>query len=625
MSQTANEPGFDGYTVLQKLGQGGMGVVYKVQNLKLDRIEALKIISPTFSQHTQLMRRFELEAKALARIHHPNIVTIYALQESPAGQYITMEYVEGQTLGKKILTEGFFNWKSSVNIVEQLLTAFGYAHKEGVLHRDIKPNNIMLTTTGQVKVMDFGLAKLYLSQDITQTTHQAGTLAYMSPEQIKGEKLDQRSDIFAIGMTLYEMYSGRLPFDRDLSQFRIQQFIVEEEFSPPKNFNQSIPKDLSRLIMKALQKAPEDRYNSAIEMLEAFKAFCLTAELQQEITSTKVYTRPDRKHAGDRKANKEVVQDTKMPVGSINEPVSTEKTPRQYRLVLAALFLISGTVWASISLGPSILQKFDSRAIVEQTPKSNEGATVNQHNLPVVTSQQMEEPLAQDPTLEAGEEYSTQDPGELLTQTEFSSQLQEANQSTDSEADIPQQSARDEQIKSKESTSFVQPVDQDSLLPAQLSNTSVALERENRPDSSSLAIAEQTDSSEAGEGQKPDVSEPAPEISIEDGVRMKIEQLVPQLREAIVSGDWGEIPKPVANYYRDNINTLKKNFNVLAATFQINNNSSLFLEKRCEVFLTTSIEYQQKGRDDRLSMSIPSLWIWTKENGETLLEDVREK
>lgn len=263
----------DGYRILDVLGQGGMGIVYKVHNLSLDRIEALKVITPHLIDNEDFLHRFRQEAQALAKIHHPNIVTVYAQRESELGHYITMEYVEGQDLSEVLRDYGAVSWEDMMPLLKQLLSAFERAHSRGILHRDIKPHNIMLTPGRQVKVMDFGLAKFYQQQGMTMTQGVAGTPFYMSPEQIKGLRLDQRSDLFSLGMTVYELLSGQLPFDKQSSLFQIQRAIVEESFPNLCDLKDTIPQRLSEILMKALAQDRDERYSFAREMLADLEAF----------------------------------------------------------------------------------------------------------------------------------------------------------------------------------------------------------------------------------------------------------------------------------------------------------------------------------------------------------------
>ncbi len=264
----------DDYKIVQVLGQGGMGVVYKAMNIPLNRPEALKVITPQLVQEPSFLRRFQLEAQALAQIHHPNIVTVYTLRQSKIGHYITMEFVEGETLGDLLVREGAVAWPRALPIFKQFLSAFAYAHERGIIHRDIKPRNIMLTPQGVSKVMDFGLAKFYQQLDKTQTQGVSGTPFYMSPEQIRGEEnLDQRSDIFSLGLTIYQVLSGTLPFDTNTSLYNVQRAIVEDDFPSPHSLNAGIPNALSTIIMKALEKDPKARFQYAGEIIDAIEAF----------------------------------------------------------------------------------------------------------------------------------------------------------------------------------------------------------------------------------------------------------------------------------------------------------------------------------------------------------------
>ncbi|QXD13893.1 protein kinase [Rhodocaloribacter litoris] len=273
----------DGYHILQVLGRGGMGIVYKAEDVALSRPVALKIIDPALAGDRAFMRRFRSEAKALARIQSPYIVGIYALRETEAGLFIVMEYVDGGTLADLIHEAGALPWPRALSIVKQILQALHHAHSVGVIHRDIKPRNIMLTRQGQVKVTDFGLAKVRRhgrestvtrGMVTTATAGMAGTLYYMSPEQVKGlREVDHRGDLYALGMTLYEMLVGQLPFDREDSEFTVMKRIVEEKLPPPTRFIPDLPRPLVKVVTRTLEKDPARRYQSAEEMLRELEAF----------------------------------------------------------------------------------------------------------------------------------------------------------------------------------------------------------------------------------------------------------------------------------------------------------------------------------------------------------------
>ena len=259
----------DNYRILEIIGRGGMGVVLKALDISLDKIVALKVIDPFLAKDEEFVRRFKTEAKALAKLENPNIVTVHALRKTEAGFFLVMEYVDSKTLSQYLSEKGAFTITEIISITKQVLNAIGHAHKAGIIHRDIKPSNILLSNDGKVKVMDFGLAKVIQDkgQAVTMTQARAGTLYYMSPEQIKGLKnVDNRSDIYSIGMTIYEMVTGRVPFENTDSDFTIQKRIVDGEIPSPNVFTQGIPKQLLNIILKAIDKNPDKRYQNVSEM-----------------------------------------------------------------------------------------------------------------------------------------------------------------------------------------------------------------------------------------------------------------------------------------------------------------------------------------------------------------------
>lgn len=264
----------DSYQILEVIGRGGMGVVYKALDTALDKHVALKMMDPRLAEDASFLKRFRSEARALARLENPNIVNVYALRETEFGIFIVMEYVSGITLADKISRGGPLLWRKALPIFRQLLSGLGHAHEAGVLHRDIKPRNILITPENQVKIMDFGLAKILQSSDVTVTQTRAGTLYYMSPEQVKGlSKVDNRSDLYSLGMTFYEVLTGKVPFNRDDPELKILETIVKQKLPPPTQYVPEIPADLSAIIMKCLEKEPDKRYPSAKKMAEALDYF----------------------------------------------------------------------------------------------------------------------------------------------------------------------------------------------------------------------------------------------------------------------------------------------------------------------------------------------------------------
>lgn len=246
------------YKILEKLGEGGMGVVYKAEDTKLKRIVALKFLPDRVNQSEVDNSRFLQEAQAAAGLNHNNICTVYGVDEHEGHMFISMEYVEGGTLREKL---PFAKTDDAITVAIQIGEALQEAHSKGIIHRDIKADNTMLTSKGQAKVMDFGLAKLKGSLKLTRTLSTVGTVAYMSPEQIQGREADQRSDIFAFGVLLFEMLTGKLPF-RGEHEAAIMYSIVNEEPQLIENFTKKVPSGLTQILKRVLEKDPDARYQS---------------------------------------------------------------------------------------------------------------------------------------------------------------------------------------------------------------------------------------------------------------------------------------------------------------------------------------------------------------------------
>ena len=257
------------YTISDKLGEGGMGIVYKAHDTKLDRIVALKFLPPHLTKSEQDKARFLQEAKAASAIEHPNVCVIHDIQEHEGQQFIIMQYVEGQTLKDK-LKDGPLDLTDTINYAIQIAEALKAAHSKGIVHRDIKSENIMVTKTGQVKVMDFGLAKLRGSVKLTKTSSTIGTVAYMSPEQIEGKQIDSRSDIFSFGVVLYEMLTGQLPFKGEYDS-AMMYAIVNEEPEPIQTHRSDLSSEFLHVLGRVLEKNPGERYQSISDMLIVLK------------------------------------------------------------------------------------------------------------------------------------------------------------------------------------------------------------------------------------------------------------------------------------------------------------------------------------------------------------------
>jgi TolB-like protein/Tfp pilus assembly protein PilF len=258
------------YRIIEEIGHGGMGVVYKAEDLKLKRCVALKFLPPHLMDSPELKERFLIEAQAAAALSHPNICVIHEVGESEERPYIAMEYVEGETLRDR-LKKGPLETAEALDIITQVAAGLGEAHGKGIVHRDIKSANIMVTNKGQAKVMDFGLAKLRGGSSLTKSQTTLGTVAYMSPEQARGGDLDQRTDIWSLGVVLYEMLAGKLPFRGDHDQAVIHQ-IVHNEPEPLKKARPDVPPGLEEIVGQALAKKPADRYQSMEELHEDLEA-----------------------------------------------------------------------------------------------------------------------------------------------------------------------------------------------------------------------------------------------------------------------------------------------------------------------------------------------------------------
>lgn len=257
------------FEILAKLGEGGMGAVYKARDTVDDKIVALKILSGHSVQNEELIKRFNREADAGMKLSHPNIVKIYEFGKEDNEHFISMEYVDGKTL-RKLLEETPFDPAKMITIGIGVCEALKEAHNSGVVHRDIKSENIMLTSAGEVKVMDFGLAKVRDASVLTMEGSILGTVSYMSPQQAIGEEIDHRSDIFSLGVVFYEMLTGKMPFTGDYEMAVIYSILNEEPLSI-REFNEAVPKSLEQVISKTLRKDPKQRYQDATELIEALQ------------------------------------------------------------------------------------------------------------------------------------------------------------------------------------------------------------------------------------------------------------------------------------------------------------------------------------------------------------------
>lgn len=261
------------YEIKEIIGVGGMAVVYKAYDNIEDRIVAVKILKEEFVSNEEFTRRFKNESKAIAVLSHPNIVKVFDVSFGDLIQYIVMEYIDGITLKELIEKEGSLRWKDALYFTVQILKGLQHAHDKGIVHRDIKPQNIMVLPDGTIKVTDFGIARFARSEQRTITDKAIGSVHYISPEQARGEVTDEKADIYSVGVMLYEMLTGQLPFEAD-SAVSVAIMQLQREPKMPREINGSIPEGLEQITMHAMQKNGDRRYKSAAEMLcdlEEFK------------------------------------------------------------------------------------------------------------------------------------------------------------------------------------------------------------------------------------------------------------------------------------------------------------------------------------------------------------------
>ena len=254
------------YELLEKIGEGGMSQVFKARCNKLNRFVAVKILKKEFCDNADIVEKFKGEATAIATLSDNNIVNILDVGTQDDISYIVMEYVKGKTLKDIIKQVGKMNYETAISVAIQIARALDCAHRNNIIHRDVKPQNILVTEDGIMKVTDFGIAKSASSETITNTSTIMGSAHYLSPEQAKGSFIDCRTDIYSLGVVLYEMVTGNLPFQADTA-VTIALKHLQEEVVPPKNLNSKVPDSLNQLILKAMEKEPVKRYQSAKEMI----------------------------------------------------------------------------------------------------------------------------------------------------------------------------------------------------------------------------------------------------------------------------------------------------------------------------------------------------------------------
>ncbi len=260
------------YEIREIIGVGGMAVVYKAYDNIDDRIVAIKILKDEYLSNEEFKRRFKNESKAIAVLSHPNIVRVYNVSFGDRLQYIVMEYVDGITLKEYIEQQGVINWKEAVHFTGQILAALQHAHDKGIVHQDIKPQNIMLLQDGTIKVTDFGIARFSRMDSNTTSENAIGSVHYISPEQARGEMTDDKADIYSVGVVMYEMLTGTLPFQSD-NAVSVALMQLQQDPKKPRDIVPTLPLGLEQITIRAMQKNPNDRYRSSAEMLMDINEF----------------------------------------------------------------------------------------------------------------------------------------------------------------------------------------------------------------------------------------------------------------------------------------------------------------------------------------------------------------
>ncbi len=356
----------ENYRIDEILGHGGMGVVYKAMDTSIDRIVALKVMNPSVAANDEFLWRFKSEAKVLGRLIHSNIVNVYAFRHIPPHLFIVMEHVDGGTLSNLIDNRGALTPEQTIPIITQCLDALEMAHNANIIHRDIKPQNILLTQQHKVKISDFGLAKIQenTSSTVTRVGVTGGTIYYMPPEQsVALSDVDHRGDLYSLGMTMYQMLAGRMPFDEGSSTLTILRAIDEQRIPTPSSFNPGIPKSLADIVMRAIKKEKEERFQSAAEMREALLAFKSDGSSDGSIAApvpagTKIYETPLKTQVfspSPGRSPKKSPAPSKQP-----DPVVKEQKLRPALLGIGLIALVALAIW-----GFSLLQN-------DRQPSANE-------------------------------------------------------------------------------------------------------------------------------------------------------------------------------------------------------------------------------------------------------------
>ncbi len=365
------------YEIHELIGVGGMAYVYRCTDTLDDREVAVKILKDEFLNNEEFIRRFKNESKAIAMLSHPNIVKVYDVSFGDMIQYIVMEYIDGITLKEYIGQQGVLDWREALHLTTQILKALQHAHNKGVVHRDIKPHNIMLLQDGTIKVTDFGIARLTDNHTKTMTEQAIGSVHYIAPEQARGSSTDGKSDIYSVGVMLYEMITGKLPFDADSA---VSVALMQLQSTPvmPREINPGIPLGLEQITMHAMQKNPSERYQTALDMLGDLERFRLNPNVHF-----------DYKYFVDQEPTKFVSKKTKKPEpkpepekkkkkGEAEELATKKERSTVFHAVKASI--IAAAIIIIVFLSASLIKGFMSAQATDVEVPDFKGMTIVEAN-----------------------------------------------------------------------------------------------------------------------------------------------------------------------------------------------------------------------------------------------------
>ncbi|WP_209122432.1 Stk1 family PASTA domain-containing Ser/Thr kinase [Alkalihalobacillus sp. BA299] len=352
------------YHILETIGGGGMAYVYKARDVILDRIVAVKVLQPQFSRDEQFIKRFRREAQAATSLAHPNVVSIFDVGEEEDLYYIVMEYVEGPTLKELIQDRGALSLEETVDIMSQVTSAIAHAHANHIVHRDIKPHNILISSTGDAKVTDFGIARAMSSATITHTNSVMGSVHYLSPEQARGGVVTYKSDIYSLGIVLYEMVTGQVPFSGDTA-VTIALKHLQNDVPSPRKINRLIPQSVENIILRSTAKDAFHRYESAMEMGEDLETSLDPSRVNEPKfmipTNDEDVTKaiPVIKDHDDVKNLDETIE-AKPSVNKDDKNKTVQQPPKKKKrwltTLIVLLFLMIGSGVAAFALFPSLFK-----------------------------------------------------------------------------------------------------------------------------------------------------------------------------------------------------------------------------------------------------------------------------